>query len=156
MAELHNLSCTRSYPKLDSITSRVALVLACCWRAPPQPNTRSAPGGRLVGLIFWRYLRSTDDEFWHHVMVDLGNLVKELGLLGLCRGRRQTIRVYVESSRRQAWHLQRSQRIDLASHSLPVTSLARTKPGSSWKLRSRFGKRFALFVLGRSSAQAEL
>eukprot|EP00913_Durusdinium_trenchii_P012190 g11449.t1 len=28
--------------------------------------TATEPGGRLVGLIFWRYLRSTDDEFWHH------------------------------------------------------------------------------------------
>ena len=24
----------------------------------------------MVGLIFWRYLHSSHDEFWHHVMVD--------------------------------------------------------------------------------------
>ena len=24
----------------------------------------------MVGLIFWRYLQSAHDEFWHHVMVD--------------------------------------------------------------------------------------
>ena len=24
----------------------------------------------MVGLIFWRYLRSSHDEFWHHAMVD--------------------------------------------------------------------------------------
>lgn len=29
-----------------------------------------ASGGAVVGLIFWRYLRSAHDEFWHHVMVD--------------------------------------------------------------------------------------
>ncbi|CAE7474984.1 unnamed protein product [Symbiodinium sp. CCMP2456] len=30
------------------------------------------PGGRLVGLIFWRYLHSAHDDFWRHVLVDLG------------------------------------------------------------------------------------
>ena len=30
----------------------------------------STAGGAVVGLIFWRYLRSSHDEFWHHVMVD--------------------------------------------------------------------------------------
>ena len=24
----------------------------------------------MVGLIFWRYLHSAHDDFWHHVMVD--------------------------------------------------------------------------------------
>eukprot|EP00435_Cladocopium_sp_Y103_P041484 s468_g11.t1 len=32
--------------------------------------TATEPGGAVVGLIFWRYLRSSHDEFWHHVMVD--------------------------------------------------------------------------------------
>jgi len=26
--------------------------------------------GRLVGLIFWRYLRNADDDYWKHVKVD--------------------------------------------------------------------------------------
>eukprot|EP00928_Gymnodinium_smaydae_P079084 TRINITY_DN63100_c0_g1_i1.p1 TRINITY_DN63100_c0_g1~~TRINITY_DN63100_c0_g1_i1.p1 ORF type:complete len:220 (-),score=28.08 TRINITY_DN63100_c0_g1_i1:9-668(-) len=26
--------------------------------------------GRLVGLIFWRYMHGTDDQFWQHVKID--------------------------------------------------------------------------------------
>eukprot|EP00434_Breviolum_minutum_P031515 symbB.v1.2.027868.t1/scaffold2894.1/size68075/5 len=32
--------------------------------------TATEPGGHVVGLIFWRYLHSAHDDFWHHVMVD--------------------------------------------------------------------------------------
>ncbi|CAJ1363491.1 unnamed protein product [Effrenium voratum] len=35
--------------------------------------TATDQGGNLVGMIFWRYLRSSHDEFWRHVLVDMGS-----------------------------------------------------------------------------------